>query len=277
MPRIKYDQAELESAYAAGGIDGVCQHFGIKKHNAELLCIRRNVHIPRGYQKVQPTEFMDKAIRKAYESNEQQQIQLLAERFKVHPGWIRMRAQILGCTVHKFKKEPKWTPEEDEIVEELQGYSILHIQKRLKYHGFQRSLGGIHCRIAKLKIDKSHTEGYTANELSRLFGVEVHVILRWIKNNGLKANRANFRVALPIAEPTNWMIRPVNIRRFIIENMALIDFHKLAPNKEWFISLLTDRDLWLMESLAKKQHATDSEDEKKPARRRCGLIGRGDT
>lgn len=261
----KYSTEELQAAYSAGaGLAGVCAKFGMSIEAARIICTRRGIHIPHEYIRQKSTAFLDAAIRAAYESGESRQVHAVAEKYRVKLGWVKWRALQLGCRTGILRKEPAWNDREIELLEEYQGYTLPTIQRKLKAAGFCRTLGAIHHRQCLLGLSGAREEGYSASEVARLLGLpHVHAVLRWIDSGLLPAHRARYALppsSDPKKDPVFWFVTPAALRRFIIENAGLVDFRKLNPNRQWFVSLLTDVDLSRSNSPPKKSHPAKSKE-----------------
>ena len=78
----------------------------------------------------------------------------------------------------------------------------------------------------------------SAYGLAQLMGVDSHIVARWIRTGALRAQpRGTLRT--PQQGGDSYVIRPADVRRFIVTNPIGFDLRKVEPL--WFIDLLTNR------------------------------------
>lgn len=240
----KYPQEKLQELYEAGGIKAVMEYCGTKRSAASELLRARGIHKPREYKKQESTKFLDKAIIAAYKSGDHNKVRLLADQHRVKYGWIKFRALQLGIRPPRTTRDPIWSEREIELLEEFQGYSPDTIQRKLKHEGYIRTRCAIVGKIHRLGLDSARIEGYSASELARLLGLtDVNAVLRWIDSGWLIAEKRKYRNSHMEIDPGCWFIMPGDLQDFIIENPSCVDFVKIARNRQWFIEILTDKNL----------------------------------
>lgn len=182
------------------------------------------------------SEYIDQAIRRAYESGEKGAIKHLSMTLGRPMSWIRQRAMKLGIAVPRFKPEP-WSAAEDAILSERAHRRPGSIRKALLSAGFSRTETAIAVRIKRLRLDTSDPDHYTARGLAMAFGVDSHTIAKWIGKGWLQAKRRGTnRVEQQGGD--EWWIARKHVRSFVIENVAAVDFRKVE--KFWLVSLLTE-------------------------------------
>jgi hypothetical protein len=187
-------------------------------------------------RKYEPNERTDAIIREAYR-------RLLIEKDRTATKWAQQqtgwpkhivcrRAAALGLS---RVKEPNWQPRELEILQEHAHLGADAIRRRLAAEGFRRSRGGIILKPKRLKLTK-HLDGYSGNALADLFGVDNHVIYRWIELGKLAAVRRETRRSQLQGGDSYW-IRRVDVQAFLFEHPDEYDLRKVE--KWWFLSVLT--------------------------------------
>lgn len=175
------------------------------------------------------TEFIDAAIRRAYQDRPTRgSIRRLAHAV-IRPGWwVRKRATELGCAIPRFKQLP-WTEDERQILEANATRKCEAIARVLKRHGYSRSATAVAVMLKRLHIDRTDPERMSARALGDLLGVDSKTVTRLIAA-GLPAERVS---AIAGSE---YRIARRKFRRFVIENPTAIDIRKV--DQVWFIDLL---------------------------------------
>lgn len=160
-------------------------------------------------------------------------VRLLAKSLDI-PCWkISRRARDIGAYEPRIK-EPKWSDAELKILESNARKQPEVIQRHLKKHGFKRSITGIILKRKRMRYLKN-LEGYTSRQIAEAFGIDDHCITRWIKKGYLKAERRG-TLRTEIQGGDMWYIKEKNIKKFIIENIGIIDIRKVE--KFWFVDIL---------------------------------------
>jgi len=162
-------------------------------------------------------------------------VRALAEEFNL-PRWkVSKRAAQLGLVARaKYAPERAWSEAEIEILKANAGFTIQRIWVKLRAAGFKRTQNGITLKLKRLFGFKPR-EGYTATELAGLFGIDGHSVTRWIEMGLLKAERRGTSRHSSQGGDT-FLVREADVRSFVIENVAIIDFRKL--DKYWAVELL---------------------------------------
>ncbi len=176
-------------------------------------------------------------IRKIYrEKTGDGEVRDLARRLCI-PRWRISRWALHLGVVELRKKEPDWSDAELAVLERWGHLTIERIQIKLKLAGFQRSLMGILLKRKRMRIPANFEE-YTATKLAECFGVYVKTVTRWIVLGYLRAGkRGTDRSEAQGGDM--WWIREKDVRRFVVENVELVDFRKV--DKVWLVDLLTTR------------------------------------
>lgn len=208
----------------------------VKYHSAECRAkyrVRKYVFTPE----------MDEAIRAAYRNQvgmtRGQVCTPLAEKLGL-PRWrVSKRALALGLVSavapRQYPKTKSWTDAEKEIVGKYAAATLSHIGLKLGEAGFHRSQNAIKIYINRT-LGPKPKENYSSRALARLLGIDDHAVTRWIHEGWLKASKAGTaRTSLQGGDM--YVVRPIDVREFVIEHVALIYFRKL--DKFWLVELLT--------------------------------------
>ena len=183
----------------------------------------------------------DDLIRKAYQekvgmeacSKKNHPVRDLAKKFGV-PRWkISRRAAQLGLYTKK-KKEPTWSEFELKLLERQARYSPETIQRKLKKHGYHRSVIGIVLKRKRMRF-LQNLKGQSATSLSLCFGVDSKRITRWIKDGSLKAKKKGTNRTERQGGDA-YYIKDSCVREFVINFVDEIDFRKI--DKYWLVDLL---------------------------------------
>lgn len=160
----------------------------------------------------------------------------LADRLKL-PPWKITHHAIRHGWIQKQKKEPNWSTRELEILERWAHITPKRIQLRLKAAGFTRTATGIVLKRKRMRM-LSNLRGQSARSLSKCFGVDVHFVIRIIREGKLKAKkRGTARIEQQGGDM--WFITNRNIREYILENVNEIDIRKV--DKYWFVDVVAGR------------------------------------
>jgi hypothetical protein len=189
------------------------------------------------------SEHTDALIRRAYCSSDYQRSAVVAVARKLGmPTWIVYRRAVkLGC-IQVIKKEPEWTQEEMELLESLAHLDPSTIAKWFKAKGYTRTPTAITVRRKRLGIGaaQARIDGgiYTSRQLGLSMGIDSHTVQAWIAKGWLKAKRAGTG-RTETQGGDFWLIRQEDIKIFICEHTANVDFRKL--DKFWLVDVLTGR------------------------------------
>lgn len=160
----------------------------------------------------------------------------LAEKLGI-PKWkVSKYAASHGFLKTMRKKDPNWTKEEVRILQKNAHNSPEVIQKKLKKHGFSRTVCGIFQKRKAMRMLRN-LEGQCARSLAECLGVEEHFVTRMIKCGNLKAIRRKMnRKESQGGNP--YLIIDKDVKEFIINNLDQIDLRKV--DKYWFVDLLVN-------------------------------------
>lgn len=165
------------------------------------------------------------------------QIRDLAVRLGL-PRWKVTRHAISQGFTAKQKKEPYWSERELSILHQNAHLTPTVIQRRLKKYGYHRTEVGIVLKRKRMRFLKN-LNGHSAGSVAECFGIDIHSVSRYIENGWLRARkRGTNRTAAQGGD--SWHIKDKDIREFIINSVAVIDFRKI--DKYWLVDLLAGGD-----------------------------------
>jgi len=149
------------------------------------------------------------------------------------PKWaLQRRARTLGLV---RTKELPWSEAELQILERFAWMSDERIRLKLKGAGFIRTATAVHVKLKRTSA-KQNTPYLTARGLADLFGVDSHMIAKWIKLNYLHARR---RGTERVAEQGGdmWLIHENDVYKFVPARPLEFDIRKV--DQLWFLDLVT--------------------------------------
>ena len=157
-------------------------------------------------------------------------VRVAVQRLGWPAGLIKSRAAFLGlCRT----KELPWSNDELLLLDKWVHLHPRRIQLRMQAAGFRRTVGAIVQKRRDLDL-LSCVDGYSAKQLGGLFGIDSHVIARWIEKGWLGGERRSDHHATGRDE---WFIKHAAVYRFAVEHPNEYDLGKL--NRAWFVDLLT--------------------------------------
>lgn len=179
----------------------------------------------------------DEEIRKAYMSkigfSRRPELAHLALKLGI-PRWkIQQRARRIGAYQPRIK-EPPWSEQELHLLELNAMYACETIQRRMKAAGFMRSIAAIDIKRARMAF-RQQQDPTSCRAVSVCFGVDVHTIMRWIEKGWLRATKKGTK-RLAVQGGDEWVIKPKDIRAFVVEHVGVIDLRKV--DKFWFVAML---------------------------------------
>ena len=160
----------------------------------------------------------------------------IREAFPTRPDWATgRRAQSLGLATRR-KKEPRWSPEEDAVLEKFGWMCPERVAKRLKEAGFTRTITSVSLRMRRTEV-RSKIDGMTARGFARMLGVDDHAVTGWIHKEWLAAEKMGGGNEMR----DKYHITTSGIRTFFLTHPELVDFAKLERNgnKLWFLEIVT--------------------------------------
>jgi hypothetical protein len=200
----------------------------------------------RRRRKYIPTAEIDDIIRETYQSlYHRKALRVAAQRIlrtsgEPWPIWkIKRRAAELGLTT-LIRKEPNWSVEEIVVLEQYSWMSLERIRLHLKRRcGTNRTITAICLKRKRLHLTTRIGDGYTANRLAGLFGVDGHKVIRWIKQGWLTAHRRGTR-RTEQQGGDSWWITHASAYRFALEYPE--EYLLRSVDQLWFLDLI----LWFL-------------------------------
>lgn len=186
-------------------------------------------------RKYEPTPEIDEAIRRVYQGAPKSgAVNELAAELELPRWWISKRARDLGLVVPRFGAR-RWSPEEDQLLEETFGYSPTHARRLFAAAGFKRTTSAIALRRKRKGLSsRTHQGIYTARRLAGFLGVDGSTVTLWIEQGILEAwQRGTERT--PQQGGDGWFIARGSVRTFCRDHPERIDLRKV--DRLWFLEL----------------------------------------
>ena len=183
---------------------------------------------------------MDEELRRVYAAGtyrETGELGVLAKRWEM-PRWrVRHRAQQLGIAA---VKEPPWSGPEKAMLKTHYHLSAEVISRKMRERGFRRSVSAIVNERKRLRLRRSD-RGYSTGALAAVMGVNQTTVSAWIRRRILRAERLESSRPAGVlnGEPGEWFIRPLAVRRLIIEHVAALNLRR--ADMDWLVDLLTNK------------------------------------
>lgn len=237
------EEAVIRAYYPRGGALA-CQPL-LPARQAEAIAMkaqRLGVRYRDGYQYQPPSdERTDRLLRELYVNGSvaKGSMAALAVKLGRPRQWLRQRAIALG--VAASLRGPNWRPEEDAILEALEGRGPRAMQKALARAGYRRPETAIAARCSRISISAGldRSDVYSGNEIGRLLGIHDHrVITRWIKSGALRATAE--RAPLPPHEVISWRVRRQDLRSWMIANPLL--WWPGRCDRYWLVEILSGKE-----------------------------------
>ena len=185
-------------------------------------------------EKYPVSEEAHEAIKRVYHQKPvSNQVNDLAKRLKL-PRWKVTKHAVAQGWIAKQRKEPDWTEKETAALQNFARYTPHVAARKMRELGYNRTVTA--CVIKKKRMCMAQNlKGQSANAVSQCLGEDVHFVTKAIKRGDLVAkHRGTARTDRQGGDM--YYIRDKDLRRFIIENVALIDLRKV--DKYWFVDLL---------------------------------------
>ncbi len=193
---------------------------------------------PGGARQKLATDELDARIREEYPKigPHRGATKELAARLGVPRWWLSKRATQLGLTTLR-RKEPPWTATEDELLARVPLYDPHRAAVVFREHGFKRTPTAIVIRAKRVGLSRRRTDVFSASAAARVLGIDSKTMTTYILGGLLQACRRGTN-RLPQQGGDTWSVERAELRRFIIDNIAIIDIRKV--DKVAFVDLLAD-------------------------------------
>lgn len=147
------------------------------------------------------------------------------------PAWaLKKRAAALGLVRPGNRRN--WTPDEVTFLWNHAGTRSSHwIARQLK-----RPESSVVMKFKHMQISRRVRDGYTLRELVLCFGVDHHVIQRWLQQGKLPGRRRGTE-----RERDAWAVTESDVLRFLTEHP--MEFRLDRVDQFWFMDLITSGGL----------------------------------
>jgi len=200
-------------------------------------------------------EGADDVIREAYEQNigmgRGAELQALAEKLGV-PVW-KVHRRAVKLNLVKLTRRPvvvPWTEEEVAFLRANSRWTPRVIAQKMREAGIGegRTAAAIQGKLYELRDEtevagEKKAEGrfcdggYSAAQIARYFGIDVHGVCRWIEKGLLRAESRGGGVVS--GKGIMWRITDEDIRRFMEFNVEVTDWRKIpSVGKRWLVAVL---------------------------------------
>lgn len=159
----------------------------------------------------------------------------LAERLSVPRWWLSKQARKLGLT-QPHKKEPPWTAAEDALMAKVPLHDPDRCAEIFREHGFGRSPTAIAVHAKRIGLSRRFNEGLSGRQAAKILGFDDKTLTAYCISGELKATKRDDN-RLPQQGGSRWVIKPANLRQFVVDRLERIDFRKV--DKFELVRLLT--------------------------------------
>ncbi len=183
-------------------------------------------------------QFLDQQITHLYQTGiERGAIKAFCKRFGIGRHIVRRRALALGVA-QPMKKDGRWTPEEEALLEVNYHRPVDSIRAIFKRHGYSRTETAISLKRKRMKLFIEGSDIYSAYGLAGVMGVDRGVVIRWIEKGLLRATKKGTK-RTPQQGGDIYQITHNAAKEFIRDNVGIVDIRKI--DKFWLIDLLTNQ------------------------------------
>jgi hypothetical protein len=191
-------------------------------------------------QVIKPPKDFDERLRKFYQEDgngkKRGECNEFADKLKLPRWWVTKRAIKLGLTM-PHKKEPPWTAAENELMKKVPLHDVDRCAKIFREHGFKRSPTAIRVRAKRLNISRRFNEGLSAIAAAAIVGFDAKNFGTYCIKGEVKATKRDDRRS-PQQGGARWVIKPDDLRRFVLDNLERIDLRKV--DKFAFVHLIAN-------------------------------------
>lgn len=191
------------------------------------------------YRQPDSTPMEDKSIRAIYARGgraDSAKLHAHLRKYKRTRQWVRSRAIQLGYVAMPSRRH--WTPAEEAILRDCEGIGTRQTQRLLTQAGYRRTEPAIaeRWRSMGLSARYKNADVYTANDVSALLGMDIHIILSWCQRGRLKA-RADSTFVGTIA---TWHIDRKDLRSFLISHP--LEWYPGRCDRPWLVDILSGQE-----------------------------------
>ncbi|WP_287343979.1 hypothetical protein [Mesorhizobium sp.] len=241
--------ATVRKYYPAGGTVACLAHLGAHRTPSSIygLANKLGLKAPLGTASDKTTQKrarieapanFDDLVREFYQSGngkKRGECNAFADNLGVPRWWVTKRAIALGLAM-PHKKEPPWTAAEKALMAKVPLHNPDRCAEIFREHGFNRSPTAIMVQAKRIGISRRFTEGLSARAAAKIIGIDDKGITAYCISGDLKASKRDDN-RLPQQGGSRWVIKPADLREFVIDNLGRIDFRKVE--KFGLVRLLT--------------------------------------
>lgn len=159
----------------------------------------------------------------------------LADRLGVPRWWLSHRARKLGLT-QPHKKEPPWTAAENALMAKVPLHDPDRCAEIFREHGYSRSPSAIAVHAKRMGLSRRFNEGLSGRQAAKMLGFDDKSLTAYCISGELKATKRDDN-RLPQQGGSRWVIKPADLRQFVVDRLERIDFRKV--DKFELVRLLT--------------------------------------
>lgn len=232
--------AIIRQYYRDGGASACLAHLPAHRTPTTVYQMAAKLGLTDGRQTERRrfTAEEDEAIRREWallDGKKKGEVAALATRMGIARHQLSQRARKLGLTM-PHKKEPPWTAAEDALMNAVPLHDPDRCADIFREHGFNRSPTAIMVRAKRVGISRRFNEGLSARQAAKVIGVDDKGITAYCISGDLKATKRDDN-RLPQQGGSRWVIKPSDLRQFVIDYLGRIDFRKV--DKFELVRLLT--------------------------------------
>ncbi len=229
--------------YPTGGASACLAHLPAHRTRSGVYARAKKLGLQAkigGGQKVRidvPPDFDDRLKRdwSQLDGKNTGAVAALAERLGVPRWWLSHRARKLGLT-QPHKKEPPWTEAEDALMAKVPLHDPDRCAEIFREHGFNRSPTAIAVHAKRIGLSRRFNEGLSGRQAARILGFDDKTLTTYCISGELKATKRDDN-RLPQQGGSRWVIKPADLRQFVVDRLERIDFRKV--DKFELVRLLT--------------------------------------
>lgn len=190
-----------------------------------------------------PPAGIDDILRREYELQDGKKrgaINAIADKLKLPRWWVTKRATKLGL-VMPHKKEPPWTAAENALMRRVPLHDVEKCAEIFRQHGFARSPTAIMVHAKRINVSRRFREGFTGTAASAVIGFDNKTLTQMCVAGEIKATRLATDRRLPQQGGKRWVIKPADLRRYVLDHLERIDLRKVE--KFAFVQLIANEKL----------------------------------
>ncbi|CAM5657207.1 hypothetical protein MAUB1S_11434 [Mycolicibacterium aubagnense] len=235
------DEKEIvQKYYPLGGASACLAHLSGKRTATTVyqMAVKLGLANKQNPERHTFTPEEDETIRSEWallSGRKKGEVSELADRLRLPRHLLSQRARKLGLTI-PHKKEKAWTSAEDALMSKVPLHDPDRCAEIFRENGFNRTPTAIMVRSKRVNLSRRFNIGLSAHAAAKIIGVDSKGVTAYCISGDLKASKRNDS-RLPQQGGSRWVIKPVDLRQFVIDNIGRIDFRKV--DKFELVRLLT--------------------------------------